>query len=44
MPVGTVAHKIGRCYFKAVHRKLDGEAFDWGDRSIVYRHPQYWAV
>jgi hypothetical protein len=23
---------------------LDGEAFDWGDRSTVYRHPQYWAV
>lgn len=24
--------------------ELDGEAFDWGDRSTVYRHPQYWAV
>ena len=24
--------------------ELDGEAFDWGDRSKVYRHPQYWAV
>ena len=22
----------------------DGEAFDWGDRSPVYRHPQYWTV
>jgi hypothetical protein len=24
--------------------ELDGEAFDWGDRSPGYRHPQYWAV
>jgi PRC-barrel domain len=24
--------------------ELDGEEFDWGDRSTVYRHPQYWAV
>jgi hypothetical protein len=24
--------------------ELDGEAFDWGDRSPVYRHPQYWTV
>jgi hypothetical protein len=24
--------------------ELDGEAFDWGDRSANYRHPQYWAV
>ncbi|MGA7997752.1 MAG: PRC-barrel domain-containing protein [Bradyrhizobium sp.] len=24
--------------------ELDGEAFDWGDRSAVYRHPQYWSV
>jgi sporulation protein YlmC with PRC-barrel domain len=24
--------------------ELEGEAFDWGDRSTVYRHPQYWAV
>lgn len=24
--------------------ELDGEAFDWGDRSVAYRHPQYWAV
>jgi hypothetical protein len=24
--------------------ELEGEAFDWGDRSMVYRHPQYWAV
>jgi sporulation protein YlmC with PRC-barrel domain len=23
---------------------LDGEAFDWGERSPVYRHPQYWTV
>ncbi len=23
---------------------LDGETFDWGDRSPVYRHPQYWTV
>jgi sporulation protein YlmC with PRC-barrel domain len=23
---------------------LDGEVFDWGDRSAVYRHPQYWTV
>ena len=23
---------------------LDGDAFDWGDRSPVYRHPQYWTV
>jgi hypothetical protein len=24
--------------------ELDGEAFDWGDRSQPYRHPQYWTV
>jgi PRC-barrel domain len=24
--------------------ELDGEAFDWGDRSRPYRHPQYWTV
>jgi len=24
--------------------ELDGEAFDWGDRSTPYRHPQYWTV
>jgi PRC-barrel domain len=24
--------------------ELDGEEFDWGDRSAVYRHPQYWTV
>jgi hypothetical protein len=24
--------------------ELDGEAFDWGDRSPSYRHPQYWTV
>jgi PRC-barrel domain len=24
--------------------ELDGEAFDWGDRSPVYCHPQYWTV
>lgn len=24
--------------------ELDGEAFDWGDRSPAYRHPQYWTV
>lgn len=24
--------------------ELDGEAFDWGDRSPPYRHPQYWTV
>jgi sporulation protein YlmC with PRC-barrel domain len=24
--------------------ELDGEAFDWGDRSPLYRHPQYWTV
>jgi hypothetical protein len=24
--------------------ELDGEAFDWGDRSPVYRHPQYWTI
>src|SRR5260370_17217647 len=24
--------------------ELDAEAFDWGDRSPVYRHPQYWTV
>jgi PRC-barrel domain len=24
--------------------ELDGDAFDWGDRSPVYRHPQYWTV
>jgi hypothetical protein len=24
--------------------ELDGEAFDWGDRSAVYRHPPYWSV
>ncbi len=24
--------------------ELDGEVFDWGDRSKVYRHPQYWTV
>jgi len=24
--------------------ELDGEAFDWGDRSPPYQHPQYWTV
>jgi hypothetical protein len=24
--------------------ELEGEAFDWGDRSPPYRHPQYWTV
>jgi sporulation protein YlmC with PRC-barrel domain len=24
--------------------EVDGEAFDWGDRSPVYYHPQYWTV
>ncbi len=24
--------------------ELDGELFDWGDRTPVYRHPQYWTV
>jgi len=24
--------------------ELDRETFDWGDRSAVYRHPQYWSV
>ena len=24
--------------------ELDGEGFDWGDRSPGYRHPQYWTV
>jgi PRC-barrel domain len=24
--------------------ELDGDAFDWGDRSPAYRHPQYWTV
>jgi sporulation protein YlmC with PRC-barrel domain len=24
--------------------ELDSEVFDWGDRSPVYRHPQYWTV
>jgi PRC-barrel domain len=24
--------------------ELDGETFDWGDRSPGYRHAQYWTV
>jgi sporulation protein YlmC with PRC-barrel domain len=24
--------------------ELDGEAFDWGDRSKPYSHPLYWGV
>src|SRR5262245_46155901 len=24
--------------------ELDGETFDWGDRTPAYRHPQYWTV
>src|SRR6266481_949227 len=24
--------------------ELDGEVFEWGGRSPVYRHPQYWTV
>jgi len=24
--------------------ELDGEGFDWGDRSQPYQHPQYWTV
>jgi len=24
--------------------EFDGDAFDWGDRSRPYRHPQYWTV
>jgi hypothetical protein len=23
---------------------FDGDAFDWGDRSRSYPHPQYWTV
>lgn len=24
--------------------EFDGDAFDWGDRSRSYAHPQYWTV
>ncbi|MCA6120462.1 PRC-barrel domain-containing protein [Bradyrhizobium sp. WSM 1704] len=24
--------------------ELDGDEFDWGDRSRAYMHPNYWAV
>lgn len=24
--------------------ELDGESFDWGDRSPFYQHPRYWGV
>jgi len=24
--------------------EVDGEAFDWGDRSPVHQHPQYWIL
>jgi PRC-barrel domain len=24
--------------------ELDGEEFDWGDRSLDYQHPNYWGV
>ena len=24
--------------------EFDGNAFDWGDRSRSYEHPQYWTV
>jgi hypothetical protein len=24
--------------------ELDGDDFDWGDRSRSYQHPQYWVV
>lgn len=24
--------------------EFDGDAFDWGDRSRSYTHPNYWAV
>lgn len=24
--------------------ELDGEAFDWGDRSRPYQHPNYWSI
>jgi hypothetical protein len=24
--------------------ELDGREFDWGDRSLVYRHPHCWTV
>ena len=24
--------------------ELDGEAFDWGNRSPVYQYPQYWTL
>jgi sporulation protein YlmC with PRC-barrel domain len=24
--------------------ELDDEDFDWGDRSLPYRHPHYWTV
>ena len=24
--------------------ELDGEDFDWGDRTHAYTHPQYWTV
>lgn len=29
---------------QSVGSELDGEAFDWGDRSPVYRYPHYWTV
>ncbi len=31
------ALRIGPC-------ELDGEAFDWGDRSRPYQHPHHWDV
>ncbi len=24
--------------------ELDGEAFDWGDRSLPYQHRMYWGI
>ncbi len=50
---GTLKYNAGRAAYeadvtlKALHNgasELDGEAFDWGDRSRPYRHPHYWDV
>lgn len=53
VPWSTLKYSVARKAYEAAltleelrggPSELDGGAFDWGDRSPLYRHPQYWTV
>lgn len=53
VPWRALKYNLGRkCYeteltleeLRGGPSELDGETFDWGDRSIAYPHPNYWSV